>query len=207
MGTPDILDLDTNPETGYGRSVVSNARSGDSTEDDMDEEDQQRPRKRIKTAEVVRSWKTHPRLVRAQAPNGKFLPRNTVSANDHKSDPTRIAHNTQQAGNYLVREPQRKGPPLAVVFRDNFGKIEGSYPYHECDTAEKLFDVACVTRIARIEPPATRLSKVEFEGGGNGCIRPDSASDFEKVFQAELKKLKDAVPNTSKLKVTISPYS
>lgn len=105
-----------------------------------------------------------------------------------------------------MREPQRRCPPLTVVFKNGSGDIEGSYPYDECDTAEKLFDVACVTRIAQIEPPATRLLKVEFDGGSYGCIRPDSANDFEKIFMGELKKLTDARSSKGEMKVTISAY-
>lgn len=105
-----------------------------------------------------------------------------------------------------MREPQRRGPPLTVVFKNSSGEVEGSHPYDECDTAEKLFDVACVTRIAQIEPPATRLLKLEFDGGGHGCIRPDSAKDFEKIFMGELKKLLDAKSIQGEMKVTISAY-
>lgn len=99
-----------------------------------------------------------------------------------------------------------KEPPLTVIFKDSSGTIQGSYPYNECNTAEKLFDVACVSRIAQIEPPATRLLKVEFEGGGDGCIRPDNVSDYKNVFKAGLERLTDAVPSSTELKVTVRPY-
>lgn len=179
----DILDLDTNSQNSrdYGRNGC--VADNDLTEDDTNDEERQRPVKKLKRGSIEMPWKSCPELMRPQAPNEKFLPRNSASSKTHGSAPATTSSGPQQAVKYLVREPQLKGPPLTIVFKDSSGSIQGSYPYHECNTAEKLFDVACVTRIAQIEPPATRLLKVEFEGGGNGCIRPDSASELREGIQ------------------------
>lgn len=93
-----------------------------------------------------------------------------------------------------------------MVFNNSSGEIEGSHPCDKCDTAEKLFDVACVARIAQIKPPATRLLEIEFDGGGYGCIQSDSANDFEEIFKGELKKLIDARSSKAEMKLTVSAY-
>ncbi|KAK5106565.1 hypothetical protein LTS08_000685 [Lithohypha guttulata] len=95
---------------------------------------------------------------------------------------------------------------VTCIFQDRSGQICGSYPYEECDTAQKLFDVACVAQIAQIEPPATRLLKVRFEGGAEGRMRPDNQKDYESVFEAEFNKLLQGRGSRGGFKAFISPY-
>lgn len=178
----------------------------DPTDDDNDDQEDERPAKKLKRAPATMTWEIYPELTRPLGPDGKFLPHNSVLANFHSSKPTATSTAPWQATKYLVTEPQMKDPPLTAVFKDGSGTIQGSYPYSECNTTEKLFDVACVSRVAQIELPATRHLKVEFEASGDGCIRPDNVSDYDKVFKAELKRLMDKVPSTTELKITVRPY-
>lgn len=104
-----------------------------------------------------------------------------------------------------MRQPTKRGPDVVCIFKDSLGNVCGDYDYGECDTAQKLFDVACVAGIAQIEPPATRLLNVQFDRGGEGRIRPDNDGDFERVFIGELTKLVGEGKNRE-LQVTISPY-
>lgn len=204
--SPDILDLDTKSWNVQVNRRSSRLDDNDPTDDDSDDHAEERSAKKLKTAPSKVTWETHTGLIRPLGPDGRFLPRNSVTARAHSSNGATTATAPRQAFKYLVREPQMKEPPLTVVLKDSSGTIQGSYPYDECNTAEKLFDVACVSRIALIEPPSTRLLKVEFEGGVDGCIRPDNVGDYDKVFKAELKRLMDAVPSTTELKVTVRPY-
>lgn len=203
--SPEILDLDTNFRNGHDRRLSNRVDDADLIGDDTDDQERARPTKKLKSGSAE-PWRGRPSLYRPQAANGKFIPRSQVPKKTSDAAPAEAFTGSRQTVKYLVREPQFEETPLTVVFKDSSGHIQGSYPYRECDTAEKLFDVACVARIAQIEPPATRLLKVEFEGGGDGCIRPDSASDYEKVFKAELQKLMESAPSTAELKVTIRPY-
>lgn len=106
----------------------------------------------------------------------------------------------------LVKEPLSDGPEVSCVFQDGNGGPAGTFTYHECDTAQKLFDVACVAGIAQIEPPATRLLKVQFEGGGGGRVRPDNDNDYHNVFQKELDKLTKGGKDKGPFTVYVSPY-
>lgn len=81
-----------------------------------------------------------------------------------KIDPS----NNSRASQYVARKLKKEGPNVTCIFRDKDGNEKGIYPYDECDTAQKLCDVACVAQIAQIEPPATRLLKISFDGGGEG---------------------------------------
>lgn len=93
---------------------------------------------------------------------------------------------------------------VLVICRDAQDKIKGTFPYDECDTAQKLFDVVCVSEIARIEPPATRLLKVSFGNGREGRIRPDNITDFENVVSSPLREI---LRTTKKgIAITITPY-
>ena len=89
---------------------------------------------------------------------------------------TRVSNGqTQQVeSRYFTQEPVTKGLNLIDVFRDRDGNDREAYPYDECDTAQRLFDVACVAQIAQIQPPATWLLKISFDGGGEGRLRPDN---------------------------------
>ena len=172
---------------------------------------------RHKDRNAGQSSKENPKMLRERGPDGLFSgqPSLSVSVDEPKHSPA-TRPNTKTASpkpvarlappSSIVSEPTKKGLDLSVSFQDSSGEVRGTYPYDECNTAQKLFDVACVAQIAQIEPPATRLLKVKFDRGGEGRIRPDNEQDFRNVFEAELKKLVPGALGGSEFKVTISPY-
>ena len=156
-------------------------------------------------------------MIQERGPGGRFSSRPSLSASvDEPPHPHATGSSTKitlpnpiprtPSTSFVIREPTKKGPNLAVSFQDSSGEVRGTYPYDECDTAQKLFDVACVAQIAQIEHPATRLLKVQFDGGGEGRIRPDNEQDFQNIFEAELKKLVNGAGGELEYRVTISPY-
>lgn len=188
-------------------STVSNsyARNGVSTT------------KRHKKHNAGQSWKENPNTIADSGPGGLFPSGPFSSASiDEPTHSHATRSSTKDAlfkhiarppsANFVVREPRKKGPNLSVSFQDSSGEVRGTFTYEECDTAQKLFDVACVAQIAQIEPPATRLLKIKFSGGGEGRLRPDNEQDFQIVFEAELKKLVTGALGGSEFHVTISPY-
>lgn len=163
------------------------------------------------------SGKENQKMLRERGPDGLFSgrPSLSVSVDEPTHSPatkpsTDIASPKPVARlpppSSIVSELTEKGLDLSVSFQDSSGELRGTYPYDECNTAQKLFDVACVAQIAQIEPPATRLLKVKFDEGGEGRIRPDNEQDFRNVFEAELKKLVTGALGGGEFKVTISPY-
>ena len=160
-------------------------------------------------------WATYPSLARDRGHRGwfkgpAFSPSRNSGQQHHES--TRASTtlslplpNARSSSTYPMRQPTKRGPDVVCIFKDSLGNVCGDYDYGECDTAQKLFDVACVAGIAQIEPPATRLLNVQFDRGGEGRIRPDNDGDFERVFIGELTKLVGEGKNRE-LQVTISPY-
>lgn len=139
----------------------------------------------------------------------RISPPRDAGPNPHATrSPTRVSNGQtqQKESRYFTREPVKKGPNLTCVFQDKAGTDQEAYPYDECDTAQKLFDVACVDKIAHIEPPPTRLLKISFDGGGEGRLRPDNQNDFTNIFEAELNKLISKGSGASVWTVAISPY-
>lgn len=159
-------------------------------------------------------WEENSKLRRERGTGGRFTgpEKSTEPANSlatRSSNRTSITHSKadHSAGFSIAGLIKKKRLDMKCVFEDRLGKVRGVFPYEECDTAQKLFEVACVTEIAQIEPPATRLLKVQFDSGGvSRRIRPDNNNDFDNVFQAELKEHIDSIRNVSAFRVVISPY-
>ncbi|KAK5954216.1 hypothetical protein OHC33_004789 [Knufia fluminis] len=222
----DVVDLDLGesnevrpPSRQRSASTLLQAGSkrarNDSVVSNDDTQNGMHTSKRRKSHNVGQSWKDNPNMVRERGPGGLFSGRPSVASIDEPTHSHATRSSTKAtlpkptarppSTRFIVREPTRKGPNLAVVFQDSSGEVRGTYPYDECDTAQKLFDVACVAQIAQIEPPATRLLKIQFDGGGEGRIRPDNEQDFENVFEAELKKLIDGDKGRKEFRVTVTP--
>lgn len=158
------------------------------------------------------SWSDHPNWKRERESNGRFSSAKATEASlanaTRSSTRTAAAPLNRNASNFssLGELARRKKLDVTCVFKDKVGVVKGVYTFDECDTAQKLFDVACVAQIAQVEPPATRLLKIDFEGGGEGRVRPDNDKDYDHLFQTELKRLADNVRRVAAVKVIISPY-
>lgn len=109
-------------------------------------------------------------MIRERGTGGLFSSRPSLSASvDEPTHSHATRSSTKDAlpkpiarppsASFVVREPRKKGPNLSVSFQDSSGEVRGTYPYDECDTAQKLFDVACVAQIAQIEPPSNTTLK------------------------------------------------
>lgn len=162
----------------------------------------------------LQSWDENVNMRRERGAGGRFtgpekVSEPTASLATRTSIRTSIVQSgsDHSAGAMLNGLIKRKRVDLKCVFEDKSGKVRGIFPYEECNTAQKLFDVACVTDIAQIEPPATRLLKIQLDSGGiSRRIRPDNENDFKNVFQTELREHIDNVRNVSAVRVIVSPY-